>query len=224
MLTNQFSFIKSKWYLLPFAFLLFSLMVASSCNPGSNSKNPTCVKLTKAQFQKWVKSGYTNSKNKDYISAVQFRTAYAFPGTIFKVYVIGQRADGTFVNESLTELKTIDTCKTAGKLSEFIFLGTLPATIAELGVFNSDGNVIDSFEYLKMDPYNFNDPTSHYDYLAYNVSVVTKSAGRTTTAFAKAQIGLPCPPCPNCNPSACPKPPTCITCGPDATDSTEKLK
>jgi len=220
MQTSHFLQKKSNWFLLIFTIGLFSLAGITSCKSGNSAKNPTCVKFTKAQVQKWVKSGFTDSANKDYITAVQFRTAYAFPGSIFQVYIIGQRKDGSFVNESLTELETIDTCKTAGKLSEYIFLGAIPATMSELGILNSTGQVNENFQFLKLVPYDYKDPTSHYDYLAYNITSITDGGKASMGTLENASVGLPCPPCPNCNKSSCPPPPTCDVCGPSITVDT----
>ncbi len=220
MRTSQFFFRKNFWIFFSITIALFSLAGFTSCKPGKSAKNPTCVKFTKAQIQKWVTSGFTDSTKKDYITAVQFRTAYAFPESIFKVYVIGQRQDGTFVNESLTELESIDTCKTVAKLSEFIFFGAIPATMSELGILDSKGQVNDSLQFLKLDPYDYKDPTSHYDYLAYNITSIIQVGKATMETTQKASIGLPCPPCPNCNKSSCPPPPTCEVCGPSITIDT----
>lgn len=219
MQTSKFAKQKRNWLLLSITILCF-LACITSCKHGKSAKNPTCVKFTKAHIQKWVAKGFTDSTNKDYITAVQFRTAYAFPGSIFQVYVIGQRKDGSFVNESLTELETIDTCKIAGKLSEFIFLGAIPATLSELGMLNSNGQVNDSLEFLQLSPYDYTDPKTHYDYLAYNITTIKKGGQTTMQNIQNAKIGLPCPPCPNCNKSACPPPPTCEVCGPSITVDT----
>lgn len=200
---------KSNWLLLPLAIAAFSLLMITSCCR-KKSTFPTCVKLTKAQIQKWVKEGYTDPANKNYMLSVRFKTAYASPGGVFRVFVTGLRKDGSLINESLTELTPVDTCnKEHIKLSDFIFTGTNPANLSDLGIVQSNGKIIDSLQFLQLAPFNYTDPVTKYDFLAYDIFTVKK--GGVISNSLVPRVGLPCPPCPNCNASSCPPP--CTSCG-----------
>jgi hypothetical protein len=175
-----------------------------SCKNTNHSQFPTCVKLTKTQIKEWIKKGYTDPINPDFIKSVRFKTAYAFQGSVFRVFVIGLRKDGSIVDESLTELIPIDTCNREHiKLSPFIFTGTNPADLADLEIVKKNGQLIDSLEYLKLEPYNYTDTASRFDLLAYRVSTITERGYEIQNAKS-GKVGLPCPPCPNCNQTSCP--------------------
>jgi hypothetical protein len=215
MQKSQFSFKKNFW-LLPVIVAAFFIVTDTSCKPVKKSNIPTCVKITKAQLQKWVDKGYTDRGNKDYIKIVRFKTAYAFPGTGFRVFVIGQRRDGSLINESLTELTPVDTCdKVHIKLSDFIFTGTNQSVWSDMKVLKSNGTLIDSLMYLKLTPFDYNDSATKLNFLAYDFYLV-KTGGviigpslKTPTTQGST---LPCPPCPNCK--ACPPPLECTNCNP----------
>ncbi len=207
---------KANIWLLPFAITLIFVSVISSCKSGKKPAYPTCVKLTKAQVQNWVKKGFTDSSSADYMMIVRFKTAYAFPGTGFRVYAIGQRKDGTFIDGSLTELTAVDTCnKKHINLSEYIFTGTNPIRLSDLNIVKKDGKINDSLRFLQMIPYTYTDPITHYSFLAFDIN----GTGENNTTIFYLKNPLPCPPCPNCPKYACPPPPTCESCGTDSTES-----
>ncbi len=218
MQTSHLSFKKSIW-LLPLAIAAFSLVIILSWSCGKKAKSPTCVKLTKAQIQKWVNKGYTDSTKPNYMASMQFKTAYAFPGSVFRVFVIGARKDGSLINESLTELTPVDTCnKSHIKLSTYIFTGLNPADFYQLKILKSNGKIIDSLKYLQLEPFTFTDPTTHFDILAYNNSVV-KEGGIILKYTAKGDQVLPCPPCAYCK-DPCPPPTGCVApCNPIKIDT-----
>jgi len=186
--------------------IAISWLALLSCNPGKQSKVPTCVKLTKAQIQKWVTKKYTDPTNPNHMTSVQFTTAYAGPGAIFRVYVMGVRADGTPIPESLTELTPVDQDACNIKLPDFLLLGTIPRKLSELNILKSDGGVMDSLEYLKLVPVEYTDPSTKYQFMAYE-SYHIKTGGITL----KVEGGVlpPCPPCPNCI-APCPPPTSCF--------------
>ena len=86
MQKKQFSFNKTTWLWLPLI-AIFSMAVISSCKCKKKPQYPSCVQLTKAQIQKWVDKGYTDSTKADYMIALQIKTAYAFPGTVFRYFI-----------------------------------------------------------------------------------------------------------------------------------------
>ena len=219
MQKNSFAFKKIIW-LLSLIIAVISLLSFSSCN-GKKAKDAACVKLTKAQIQKWINKGYTDTTKPNYIASLRFQTAYAGPGTVFRVFVIGQRKDGSLVNESLTELAPVDTCnKSHINLPAFIFVGTVPADWSDLGVLKNDGKVIDSLEYLQMTPYAYLDPGSKFKLLAYTPYII-KKGGVKSAPELKAYDLLPCPPCPNCK-EPCPPPEGCIApCTQASIDTTD---
>jgi hypothetical protein len=191
----------------------FSMVIISSCNDKS-SNDPVCVKFTKAQIQKWIDKGYINRLDLNPMVSVRFTTAYAGPGTVFRVYITGVRKDGSIIKESLTELTPVDSCtKDHIKLSEFIFIGTNPADLSQLGILDKDGKIVDGLEYLQMTPFDYTDPKTKYDFLAYENSIKKGDGTTMMRPLIHSDQILPCPPCPNCPPSSCPKPPTCENCG-----------
>lgn len=221
MQTNHFLFKKSSWLLIVLTITTVLMMAISSCGKGGKkSKNPTCVKLTKEQFQKWVKKGYTDPASKDYMTAIRFTTAYAGPGAVYRVYAIGQRKDYTLINESLTELSALDTCnKKHIELSDFIYTGTIPVDLNDLKILKPGGKLNDSLQYISLRPYDWFDTKIKYNFIAYDFSVIMTGDVIVKPLMAEKGIGLPCPPCPNCPVGGCPKPPTCEICGPSSTDT-----
>jgi hypothetical protein len=215
MQKSQFSFKKNAWLFLIIAAAFF-VVTDSSCKSGKKSKVPTCVKMTKAQLQKWVKNGYTERGNKNYAYLIRLKTTYAFPGTGFSVFVMGQRRDGSLIDESLTELTPVDSCdKVHIKLSDFIFTGTNQSVWSDINVLNSNGTLIDSLEYLKLTPFDYKDSATKLNFMAYDFNVI-KTGGvimvKTATSPTIQSVSLPCPPCPNCK--ACPPPMDCTNCNP----------
>jgi hypothetical protein len=221
MQKDQFSFNKSIG-LLMILVAAFSMVIISSCKD-KISKVPTCVKLTKAQIQKWVDKGYTDTTKPNYMSSLRFKTAYAFPGTPFGVFVIGVRKDGKVIEESLTKLTPVDTCKKDHvELSDYIFTGMIPVDLVDLKILQGDGKkVTDSLENVVLQPYDWSDPNTHFNFLAYHFSIFKKGGvvikPEVTTTMA-LKIGLPCPPCPNC-PNPCPPPAGCVSPCTAAVDS-----
>lgn len=220
MQTKQFALKKGTWQYLPIIIAVLSLVIISSCKGGKKSKNPTCVKLTKEQVQNWVKKGYTDTANIDYMPVLRFTTAYAGPGAEFRVFVIGQRKDYSLITESLTELKPVDTCdKKNIKLTDYIYSGTIPVDLRDLNILNPNGKVKDSLQYVSLFPYDWADPKTKINFLAYDFTVMMNGGVIIRPLTAEKGVGLPCPPCPNCPVGGCPKPPTCEICGPSATDT-----
>lgn len=197
----------------PFALLIIGafLLTLLSCSSGKHSKIPTCVKLTRSQIEKWVKKGYTDPTNPNYMTSVEFTTADAGPGAVFRVFVIGVRGDGTRIPESLTELTPVDKDACVIKLSDFLLIGTIPRRLSDLQILKKDGNIIDSLEYLKLVPVDYEDPTTKYQFLAYeNYNIMTGGVIRNVLDTVGYKIVLPpCPPCPNCI-APCPPPRSCV--------------
>lgn len=191
----------------PFALLIIGVFLLTflSCKPGKQSRNPTCVKLTRAQIQKWVNKKYTDPTNPNHMTSLEFTTAYAGPGAIFSVYVMGVRNDGTRIPESLTELTPVDKDVCTVKLSDFLLVGTIPRKLSELNILKNDGTIIDSLEYLKLVPVDFKDPTTKLYFLAYDNYNIKKGG----VTFKYTEVLPPCPPCPNCI-APCPPPRSCF--------------
>ena len=206
---------------LIFAVLGCFLMLAfTSCGSGKESKNPTCVKLTKAQIQKWVKKGYTNPTNPDYMTSLRFTTAYADPGAVFKVFVMGVRTNGDSIPETLTELTPVDTDNCKIKLSTYIFSGVNPFDFSELHILKEDGTIIDNLEYLKLVPFDYYEPKSEFNFVAYTPYVIKKGGITSQLLDSAGSIinFLPCPPCLYCKVTSCPT--ICEgRCGPQKIDS-----
>jgi|GEM_PF-3414922 len=203
MQSRQFT-IKKKIWLLPFAMAVITLMVFSTCKRKKGNSDPTCVKLTKKQIQKWVDKGYTNPKDTNYMASVEFHTAYANPGDVFRVFAIGRNAKGDLMSKTLTELTPVDSCiKSHIHLKKYIFIGAVPATLDELEIL--DGiNVKANLEYLRMLPYTEYEARSKFDMLAYTGFVHAKLTSKRLYRLALP----PCPPCPNCK-GPCPPPTSC---------------
>jgi hypothetical protein len=206
--------------LLPLVFLFIMVSVAAgifSCKNGkqslTNSTSVTCVRLTKDQLQQWVNAGYTDSTKPNYIVAVRIKTAYAGPGTEFRVYAVGQRKDGSLIDSSLTELNTADSCGQIS-LSEFVFTGSCFADFKKMHIWKPNGTVNDSLKYIKLTPYSYSDTSAHIDLLAYNA----ESVGIPTGFGGNMKSTLPpCPPCPSCTVYC---PPGCNgKCGTGSVDS-----
>ena len=203
--------------LLSIVFAATSLFIVS-CN-GKNVKSPTCVKLTKAQIQKWVNKGYLNPQDS---GIVRLKAAYAWPGTFYKVYAGVQKADGSLIQESIIALTPVDTCKDHVNLNEFVFSGTLQVSVADWNIWKTNGgkSLNDSLAYIQLDPYTYNYQT--LPLLAFQDYVVSKDGSRIQVLhMAKTDGILPCPPCPNCK-TPCPPPSTCLApCDAMMTDTTD---
>ncbi len=198
---------------------LVMLAVSSCSKVEKKSNDPTCVKLTKAQIENWVQKGYINPNDSSNI--VRLRTAYGFPGTVFKVFAVIQKGDSV-INESLTELTPVDSCnKKHIHLANFITTGIVLVNISDWNIWKggkSQGKLIDSLQYIQFTPYNY--VYSPFTILNYDASAVNKD-GTHTADILLGKWPLPCPPCENCRPDACPT--TCAVCGGVFIDSTKNI-
>lgn len=194
-----------------------SLAILSSCKDQKKAKadftgKPTCMKLTKAQLQDWVRDEYTKPGDTDYIETMIFYTGYAGPGSDFHLNVRGLKTDNKEVPESRLDLdSTNDNC--IASLPDYISISSNSLNRSDLGIFDATGKLDKNFAYLQLKPNVFTDPASKSQYLIYDVTVVNSDG--STRPLAKGT--LPCPPCPYCRPYC---PPSCTSGCSTSIDST----
>lgn len=159
---------------------------------------PTCMKLTKAQLQDWVRDDYTKPGNTDYIETMIFYTGDAGPGSDFTLNVRGLKTDEKEVPGSRLDLdSTNDNCTV--NLPYPYSIGSNSIKRSDLGIFDATGKLEKNFAYLQLKPNVYTDPATKTQYLIYDVTVVNEDG--STRPLAKGT--LPCPPCPYCVPK-CP--------------------
>lgn len=198
----------------PYALIIIALFMVTllSCN-GKGAKEPTCVKLTRAQLQKWADKGFIKYGQ---VNIIRLKVAYAWPGSAYKVYAVVQTAEnGSMINESLIELKPLDSClkdhKGHIKLDDYASSGTIPANLEDWDIWKKDGSkkINDSLDYIQLEPYDY--PYRELRLMALHDYKVKKGGIRTPVLHPminKVDGLLPCPPCPNCK-QPCPPPSSC---------------
>jgi hypothetical protein len=212
--TNRFNYY-GRW--MGALAMIITLAVLSSCKDQKSSKSsftgrPTCMKLTKAQLQDWVRDEYTKPGDPDYIQTLIFYTSDAGPGTDLQVNVRGLKTNDMEVPGSRLDLdSTNDNC--TPNLPDYISIGSNSIPRSELGIFDATGKLEKNFSYLQLKPTVFTDPTTKTQYLIYDVTVVNSDG--STRPLAKGT--LPCPPCPYCVPKC---PVGCTPPCPEPADST----
>jgi len=197
--------------------IIMAIAILSSCKDQKSSTasftgRPTCMKLTKAQLQDWVRDEYTKPGDTDYIETMIFYTGYAGPGSDFQLNVRGLKTNDTEVTGSRLDLdSTNDNC--TPNLPDYISIGSNSITRSELGIFDATGKLEKNFSYLQLKPNVYTDPATKTQYLIYDVTVVNSDG--STRPLAKGT--LPCPPCPYCVPKC---PVGCTPPCPEPVDST----
>lgn len=156
---------------------------------------PTCMKLTKAQLQDWVRDEYTKPGNPDYIETLILYTGFPGPGSDFQLNVRGLKKDDTEVPGSRLDLdSTNDNC--TPKLPAYYSIGSNSIARSELGIFDATGKLEKNFSYLQLRPNVFTDTATKTNFLIYDITVVNSDG--STRPLAKGT--LPCPPCVYCRP------------------------
>lgn len=214
MLPNLFR--QTQRLLSPHLLLVAAVFLLTFVSCKKENKYPVCVQLSKVQIQKWVNKGYI--KPNDSTTIVRFKVAYAWPGTIYRVYAVIQDKNGSSNNKSLIELKPVDTCgKSHIHLDDFVFEGTMQARLADWNIWKKDG-INDSLQYIQFVPYDY--AYEGLSLLALHDYIIKKGGIPSAVIHPKSEDGLlPCPPCPNCK--SCPPPTSCTDCGSVAIDSTK---
>ncbi len=197
--------------------IIMTMAILLSCKDQKRSTasftgRPTCMKLTKAQLQDWVRDEYTKPGDADYIETMIFYTSDLGPGSDLLVNVRGLKTNFEEVPDSRLDLdSTNDNC--TPNLPKYLNYGSNSINRSELGIFDAAGKLQKNFAYLQLRPTVFTDPINKTQHLMYDITVVNSDG--STRPLAKGT--LPCPPCPYCVPRC---PDDCTPRCPDKTDST----
>lgn len=151
-----------------------------------------CVKLTRAQMQAWVDSGWTRPGAAGKINTLllQFYSADA-SGIASNMQLT------SYPGSSATDFKTsgntilaIDTACKAKTFSGKIILANNQISFDALKVFNADGT-LKEFDYIRFTPQSFSQMS---EYITFNAEVIKSGA-------VESDLGGPTRPCP---PVCCP--------------------
>lgn len=183
----------------------FAMFTGTSCKnkkdktveswPTESTFKMNCVRLTKAQVQEWVDSGWTNPANANRIKVILFQ--------FFTLNASGANSNMqqlSYPGKSLSEIKpngmdtlAIDTVCAAKTISGSAVLGNNMIYLSTLKIIKADGTLTD-FDFVRFIP-----STRFAPYLSYTVEIVRNGVAEKLTDDEGTN---PCPP-----PQYCPPPP-----------------
>ncbi|HRG25719.1 MAG TPA: hypothetical protein PLL23_15060 [Chitinophagaceae bacterium] len=152
-----------------------------------------CVKLTRAQMQAWVDSGWTRPGTAGKINTLllQFYSADA-------AGIASNMQLTSYPGSSATDFKTsgnallaVDTACKAKTFSGKVILANNQISFDALKVFNADGS-LKEFDYIRFTPQSFSQIS---EYITFNAEVIKSDGG------IESDLGGPTKPCP---PVCCP--------------------
>lgn len=156
--------------------------------PKGASSSISCLKLTKAQIQTWVDSGWTNPNSEGAINEILFQfysPDVALSSSNLDLIAMPGSSISTVKKTGKLTLGIDSTC-TSLSVSGGAILSNIQAMISSVDIFNNDGT-LKNFDYLRLTPVRY---SKDNDYISFNMQVISNGA---PTGGAAVQLA-PCPP------------------------------
>lgn len=197
--------------LLLIAFIVTTITLLNACG-GNSKKAPqafsgeapkggaasiSCLKLTRAQLQTWVDSGWTKPGTEGAVSEILFQFYSPDAGaTSSNLHLIAYPgSSSTSLKRTGKQVLEADTACTGLTITGGMILSNIQLALSTLDIFNNDGT-LKEFDYLRLTPVRF---SKDNDYISFNVEKVAKGV-----LMSGAAVQLPpCPP--YCCPPVCPE-------------------